>query len=102
MNAHASSGESSYGSTTCRFAASQRLGLPLKSRSKCGIVTCQATLIALQLKQLPKVEVVCNAEIGKRSQAMLVNGIPEPELSGYASVEPFTDRQAITPFGCCG
>ena len=44
---------------------------------------------------------VTDAEIGKRAEPMLVDGVPEPEFRRNAIVKPMQDRFAITAFRRC-
>src|SRR5690625_5810229 len=45
-------------------------------------------------RNLPKVQIVGNPEVRDRRQAVLIDGIPEAELSGYPSIEPLQYRMA--------
>ena len=40
-----------------------------------------------------------DAEVQERREALLVDGVPEPQLGGDAIVEPVQDRQAVAALG---
>ncbi len=50
-------------------------------------------------RDLPEVEGVGDAVVGERREAVLVDGVPEPELGGDAVVEPVEHGQAVAPLG---
>src|SRR5690625_6389807 len=52
-------------------------------------------------RNLPKVQIVGNPEVLERRQAVLIDGIPEAELSGYPSIEPLQYRKAVAALMCC-
>src|SRR5690606_40064799 len=48
-------------------------------------------------RDLSKVQIISDAEVGKGGKAVLIDGIPEPKLGGDAIVEPVEDRKAVAP-----
>ena len=47
-----------------------------------------------------EVESVVDAEIHEGREALLVDGIPQPQFGGNAIIEPVKDRQVVAAFRC--
>ena len=53
-------------------------------------------------RDVPQVEPVVDAVVGEGREAVLVDGVPQPQLGGDPVVEPVEDRQTVAALGSRG
>ena len=53
-------------------------------------------------RDVAQIEIICDTEVGKRYQSVLVDSVPESQLSSDSIAEPVEHWQAVAAFRSCG